>query len=289
MTRPRERVFQGVVPTIAAVLIVHLWSSGQPALAVPVTNADPPFTADLPDGFVPAPQVVAANPKFVQAFQRTDDDGIVTAVVFDRMGGTIDRKPLDPKYLPPGSKARLLRTHSHGFAVDEFEVPEQLGPTAMVNYNVQVPLKPSAVQLRVIGRQDHAAELQALTDAILANLNGDTNWLPSASPPSLAESPRYTTYLVTVMAAILIVGLTLLWLLHRRAPRGTALAVAVLVYLASYGFGIGISREAKGAIGITRLTGFLGILIGAYDLFRHPTPNSRASVPPPLPPRAPAG
>jgi hypothetical protein len=69
------------------------------------------------------------------------------------------------------------------------------------------------------------------------------------------------------------------WSLSRRGPRGSVLAVAACLYIASYLIQPGRSRELIGLVGLVRLIGFIGGILGIIDLLRRPRdrpPSRRA-------------
>jgi hypothetical protein len=100
------------------------------------------FTLKLPDGFAPAPQFVGVRPNIIHAFAVGDpNDASQIKLFIEKMNGTIGRERLKPEQLPPGFRGRLFTMRWHGFDIDAFEVPEQVGDIGFISYNVQVPLR----------------------------------------------------------------------------------------------------------------------------------------------------
>jgi hypothetical protein len=279
----RDEVMISVRPMIGMIAATAAaWLSAvtpAAALAVQVTHPTLGFSLTIPEGFEPSPEVAASNPDFVYAFRKEGDaegdDPVGTVIIVERMRGTIGRERLDPARV---KGRRVLAFKWKGFEIDGVEVPESADGIDFVNYNVQVPLKPEAIQLRVAGQRGRARELRALADGLLVSLDGQTNWLRSSAPPSLATSPQYGTLILGVTLLGVIAGFVVLWLLRRRTRRGTVLALAVLIYGASWAMPRGDTREMRAARGGVRLLGFAGLLLGLYDLRRRP-----AATPPPVP------
>ncbi len=76
-------------------------------------------------------------------------------------------------------------------------------------------------------------------------------------------------FLVVAILAFLTAA-AVFWLLSRHGPRGATLGLAFLLYLASCYIDDGGSRALHGAIGVMRLIGFMGIILGVVDLVRKP-------------------
>ena len=57
-----------------------------------------------------------------------------------------------------------------------FVVRETIGTMETLTYNVQVPLLPTALQIKVVGLAAQQDELKTVVQQALANLDGTTNW-----------------------------------------------------------------------------------------------------------------
>jgi hypothetical protein len=257
------------------------------ALAGELTDENLGFSVTIPDDFAAEAQLAAAKPDFVHAFRKPEPQGLGTVIIIERMRGTIGRGRIDRSKMPSGFRGRILTAQWQGFDLDAIEVLEEADGVEMVNYNVQVPLKGEAVQLRVLGRRDRKDELFALTGTLLASLRGESNWLRSGVPAAVSESPHYGKVILAACAAGVIGGVTVLWLLRRRARRGTVLALAILIYAASWALAPGQTREGRAGIGTLRMIGFLGFLIGLGDAVRKREPGTPAAPGAPEPQRRP--
>ena len=272
------------MPPKAAWLFAFLPLSGvlaPRAAAEQIHDPDLGFSITIPDGFQPDPGLVALNPSFAHAFRRIDPaGGVDTVIIIERLRATIGREPLDGSHMPPDFKGRLFRVPWQGFEIDALEVPQNVDGLEAVNFNAQVPLKRRAIQIRVIGSRDQKEQLRALLGELLASTRGESNWLGSVAPPTLAASPRYGWLLVGLTILGLGLGLAALWLLRRRSARGVVLVVAVCIYALSWALPPGQMREMRSAIGGLRLLGILGMVLGLLDAVRRRPPPHAVGQPP---------
>lgn len=143
-----------------------------------ITNPELGFRLSVPDGFVQAPGKVEG--KVVVAFQRLPaaNEKFPTFIVVSRLGGVIGREKIDPKeFAGPNSQVTIMDEKWKSFDIEVFGVPEQLNNLNVVTFNAQVPLKPEAIQIGVMGEAGKENELRKVLRSILANLDGETNWL----------------------------------------------------------------------------------------------------------------
>jgi hypothetical protein len=159
------------------------------------------FTLTLPPGFVDYPPG-KAQPGTVYSYIRgtpgTDDFAIVTV---QPMGGTIGREPLDPKGLPraDGIEFSLRRGKWKSFDIDVISSVAHQGGAAVFAQVAQVPLKREAIQLALVGPLERRAELTALLPALLAALDGPSNWLTTEERSfRLGKAAAYLVALIVV-------------------------------------------------------------------------------------------
>ena len=242
------------------------------------------FTLKLPDGFVAAPDLVGNPPDIVHAFILDDsnDETLDIMLFVEQQRGFIGRERLKPEDFPPGFPGTLFTTRWRGFELDAFRVPERLGDIATITYNVQIPLKRNAIQLKLFGPTDREPELKRLLGKVLDGLEGESNWTASATPPaSVASDEKYGLILMGVAAVIVLGGLIALFLISKISPKGTVLAIAATIYVASWSLeGIRV-REVLLVSGAMRMLGFAGGILGIVDLIRKRKPRTaRAGDPP---------
>lgn len=258
------------------------------------------FTLSIPGDFevIGQTELKAASPDFLHGFRRipsaaqppaaSGSEGDFPAFLFiEKLRGMIGRERLNPADLPKGSAARVFTTRWKDFEIDAMEIPETLEGASVITFNAQVPLKPFAVQVKVIGPAAHKAELLKLLNAALAGLDGNTNWKASVIPMSISNSPSYGTILLIVAIVVMVVALVALWFIGRKTPRGTVLAIAACAYVLSYAIPPSNIRELYMVTGGLRMFGVIAGILGLIDAFRVRPLDRRPSTSP-APPRPPA-
>ena len=239
------------------------------------------FTLTLPDGFEQNSELAGAAPDIIHAFVLGDptDDELDIILFIEKMQGTIGRERLKPEDMPPGFQGRLFTTTWQGFDVDAFAVPEQLGEIETITYNVQIPLKRAAIQVKLFGSVDREPELKTLLAEILAGLDGESNWTQSAAPfSSMTSSRNYGTILLVFAIVLILGGLVVLWLVSRRAPKGAVLAIAAAIYCAGLSLASIRVREIIMLTGALKMLGFAGGILGVVDLVRRRKPRDQSTT-----------
>jgi hypothetical protein len=228
------------------------------------------FSLTIPDGFERMPTLPPEKPKSIYGFAKTGPDGVRFAIVVEHMGGTIGRERLGRGDFPAGSQARLHTVRWQGFDIDAIEIPEEAGGIALATIKAQVPLKPEAIQVNVVGPRDRRDESLALVNQLLGGLRGESNWLGSAAPRNLANSPHYGLLLILAMAAGGIGGFAVLYLLARMGPRGTLAVLGGAVILVALLTPHSRTREVMATFAAMNLAGILGLGFGLVERFREP-------------------
>jgi hypothetical protein len=72
-----------------------------------ISDANLRFSMTIPDGFERIAQLPPDKPNWLYGFVKTEPDGAWFVIVVERLGGTLDRKRLDPRDAPAGFHARL--------------------------------------------------------------------------------------------------------------------------------------------------------------------------------------
>jgi len=174
----------------------------------------------VPDGFAQDPERV--QKQVVYAFQRPPEgqQKFGVFIVVSRLGGVLGREKLDPKGIASKNPHVTLTTEKwKDFDIDVFRVPEQAGELRLLTFNAQVPLKPEAVQVSVIGEASREAELRGTLQSVLSNLDGQTNWLNTEQRVSrLAEG---LTGLAIAAGALVVIAVVIWRAVHgRKKSRG---------------------------------------------------------------------
>jgi hypothetical protein len=258
------------------VLCLALVASVSQSRADTITDTELGFTLKLSSEFVPRPDLVGVTPDVVHAFQfgEAAEDEIAVLLFIEKLGGVIGRERLRKEDFPPGYTGELFVTRWQGFEVDGFEIPKNVDGIDTVTYNVQIPLKREAIQLKLCGPAAQEKALRTLLRQVLDRLNGESNWLSSVAPPTIADSENYGTVLLVLGIGGAIAGFVVLWLVSKRSPKGTVLVIAVVLYVASWQIGDSRLREMRLLCGVMRMLGFAGGILGVIDLLRTREPKA---------------
>ena len=142
-------------------------------------NAELGYTLTLPQGFTEFPEA-RSQKDVVDAWTEatpTSPNGAVVILVA-RMHGVLPREAMRQEDVP-------ANTHVVSFKWKNFDVSGVKTQTSQAGKPVfvlvaQLPLRPEAVQLSVAGPADQQTRGQAIMEATLASLGGETNWLTSS-------------------------------------------------------------------------------------------------------------
>ncbi len=268
---------QTVPRTKLAVVAIVLMLTSHLTAGETIVDETRGFTLTLPDGFVANPDLVGATPDIVHGFVLGDptDEDLDIILFIEKMRGTIGRERLKPEHMPPNFQGRLFTTQWQEFEVDGFEVPEQLGEIETITYNVQIPLKRAAIQVKLFGAADRESEMKLLLAEILSGLKGESNWIQSAAPSApMTSSQNYGVILLTLAIVFIVGGLVVLWLISRKAPKGTVLAIAAVIYFLGLRLASVRVREVVMLTGALKMLGFAGGILGIVDLVRKRKPKA---------------
>jgi hypothetical protein len=267
--RRRPGLLCGVLLRVAApaVAFLALAAGGR---AEQIQDAQFRFSLTIPDGFERMPTLPPEKPKWIYGFAKKGPDGARFAIVVEHMGGMLRRERLDRRDVLPGSQARLHTVRWQGFDIDAIEIPEEARGVALATIKAQVPLKPEAIQVTVVGPRDRRDESLALVNQLLAGLRGESNWLGSVAPRDLANSTHYGLLLILAMAAGGIGGFAVLYLLTRMGPRGTLAVLGGAVILVALLMPHSRTREAIATTAAMNLAGILSLGFGLFECFREP-------------------
>ena len=183
------------------------------------------YSLTLPDGFVANATLASASPTVLHAFTLNVPSGSKPGIILfiEKMDGTIDQEHLTPESIPAGFKGRLFTTNWQGFVVDAIEVPEKVGNVTTTTYNVQIPLRRAAIQIKLFGPAERRADLDRLLTEILNGLHGESNWTAVAPNGAIPAPNNDGTVLLVVAIAFVVAGLVGLYFLSQRTPKGTVL------------------------------------------------------------------
>lgn len=201
------------LPGIKALVIVLAFASAV-YTGETVTHPQLGFRLSVPDGFAQDPERVQKPVIYSFQLPPKGDQKLGVFIVVSRLGGVLGREKLDPKLLASKSPLVTLTTEPwKDFDIEVVRIPEKTGDLQIVTFNAQVPLKPEAVQVAVIGEESRETELRSILRSVLGNLDGQTNWLNTEQ--RVGRMSRGLGQLAGTIGVLTVVGL-IIW----RATRG---------------------------------------------------------------------
>src|SRR6266704_3044059 len=162
---------------ITAVMLFLLVATN--TVAAQVRNAELGYSLALPEGFTEFLEA-RAQKDVVDAWSEATPASANGALVLlvARMHGVLPREAMRQEDVP--ANTQVVSFKWKGFDVSGLKtLTSQEGKPVFVLL-AQVPLRREAVQLSVAGPADQGARGQAIMEAILASLEGETNWLTSS-------------------------------------------------------------------------------------------------------------
>jgi hypothetical protein len=143
--------------------------------ALDYSNGKLGFTARLPDGLQDLSGSVMRRGSLVTLGKtRADKKGFERMVMLQDLGGLIGREMPKPSEMPANARVETVPWKSHEVLL--VAVREVEAGVASVTLNAQVPLTPKAIQVSVFGPQSDEAQLRQELRAIVASVEGPTNW-----------------------------------------------------------------------------------------------------------------
>ena len=160
----------------AAVMFVLLVAAS--AAQSQVRNAELGYSLTLPQGFTDFP-AARAQKDVVDAWTEATPVSANGAMVLlvARMHGALPHEAMRQEDAP--ANTQVVSFKWKGFDVSGLKTQASQEGKPVFVLLAQVPLRREAVQLSVAGPADQAARGQAIMEATLASLEGETNWLSS--------------------------------------------------------------------------------------------------------------
>ncbi len=160
----------------AAVMFVLLVAAS--AAQSQVRNAELGYSLALPQGFRDFPEA-RAQKDVVDAWTEATPVSANGAMVLlvARMHGALPHEAMRQEDAP--ANTQVVSFKWKGFDVSGLKTQASQEGKPVFVLLAQVPLRREAVQLSVAGPVDQAARGQAIMEATLASLEGETNWLSS--------------------------------------------------------------------------------------------------------------
>src|SRR5437879_12899458 len=162
-----------VIPCLMLLLL-----ASASAVQSQVRNAELGYSLALPEGFTEFPEA-RAQKDVVDAWSETAPVSANGALVFlvVRMHGILPREAMRQEDVP--ANTQVVSFKWKGFDVSGLRTQTSQEGKPVFVLVAQVPLRPEAVQLSVAGPPDQETRGQAIMEATLASLEGETNWLTS--------------------------------------------------------------------------------------------------------------
>jgi hypothetical protein len=143
-----------------------------------VRNAELGYSLTLPEGFTDFPEA-RSQKDVVDSWSEATPVSANGALVFLvlRMHGILPREAMRQEDVP--ANTQVVNFKWKGFDVSGLRTQVSQEGKPVFVLVAQVPLRPEAVQLSVADPTDQETRGQAIMEATLASLEGDTNWLTS--------------------------------------------------------------------------------------------------------------
>jgi len=143
-----------------------------------VRNAELGYSLTLPEGFTDFPEA-RSQKDVVDSWSEATPVSANGALVFlvVRMHGILPREAMRQEDVP--ANTQVVSFKWKGFDVSGLRTQASQEGKPVFVLVAQVPLRPEAVQLSVAGPADQETRGQAIMEATLASLEGETNWLTS--------------------------------------------------------------------------------------------------------------
>src|SRR5690606_13730000 len=138
----------------------------------------------------------------------------------------------------------IFVTHWQGFEVDAVELSEKFLGVDVITYNVQIPLKRAAIQVKLCGPADQREALDNLLAQVLSGLEGESNWTPAGSTSRGKPGvDPYGIFLLSLAIIVIVLGIVGFFIIPRIAPKGVLLLVAFAIYVCGTSLGQVRTRE----------------------------------------------
>lgn len=132
------------------------------------------FSFELPDGYTPTDPAILGG-GFSHGFVREVPDEMRRVLVVKPLNGFITHERLKAENLPKDSKSTIGTFNWRGVTVDGVRIPEEAEGQAYVTWNVQIPLRPRAIQISVGGPESAEPEIRQTIDKLLSTLDGQVH------------------------------------------------------------------------------------------------------------------
>jgi hypothetical protein len=165
------------------------------------------FKARLPDNLDDVSIRVAVRGGLISLGKwNSSHTALIKMISLQDLGGTIGREDLSKKQDKPAG-VTLEKTHWQSFDIDVFKVEETTGKVTNITLNAQVPLKPRAIQVSVMGPAAEEASLRQEMQAIVTSVAGTSNWLTPDERVSRLAAGGGRLAFVSAFVCVLVIGI----------------------------------------------------------------------------------
>ena len=158
-------------------LIVSAFFAFQHMRQIREQRMQPCFTVAPPAAFVEFPAGMQ-QPDMLHSFIKGDPTDQTPDILcfVENLGGTIRKDDDLSDFAASHPNVTILTEHWKGHRIDVFRVQEDLQGAQLVTFNAQIPLLPQAIQVKMIGLMERENELRQDLRAVLAGIDGPSNW-----------------------------------------------------------------------------------------------------------------
>jgi len=137
----------------------------------------PRFTVAMPSAYADFPagmQQPNVSHSFIKGDPTDETPDIVCFV--ESLGGTIGKDTDLSGFVASRPNVTLLEEEWKGHPIDVCRIQESFQGRRFLTFNAQVPVLPQAVQVKITGPMERENELRQDLRAVLAGIDGPTNW-----------------------------------------------------------------------------------------------------------------
>ena len=134
-------------------------------------------TIEIPSSFVEFPEG-KLQPNVLHSYVKGDilDEEPDVVFLIEDLGGTIGQDDDLSAFVDSQPHVSLIKETWKGRQIDVFRIEENVQDYTFITFNAQVPLLPTAYQVKLTGVLEREDELRADLKDILAGIDGPTNW-----------------------------------------------------------------------------------------------------------------
>ena len=191
------------IPAIFGALVFTLLFQSRASADVVVEQSELGFSLTLPDGFERITDQENSS-DFVRVYrQRSAGQPLAAVFSIERLHGTLPRLDIEKAHANPKLDISTERWNDLDILVAR--ASEVIDGVPAIILNAQIPLKPEAIQLKIVGPATQESRIKDLLRSTLGTLKGETNWLNNEQRSQrLQEGMQRLGITVVILAALAI-------------------------------------------------------------------------------------